>query len=53
MFSTTVTTPRVDPVHNVTLVHIACGMDSAMNSGPIETYAQSTGTTTTTTLLYS
>ncbi len=52
MFSTASTMSQNDPVDTPVFVHIDCGGDSPMKPGKSETYTQSTGPTTTTTLLY-
>lgn len=52
MFSTVTEANETRPVQNRLFVHTACGSESSMNMGGFETYTQSTGTTTTTTLLY-
>ena len=51
MLSTVIVVEEIRPVQNCRFVHTACGSESSMNMGPFETYPQSTGTTTTTTLL--
>jgi hypothetical protein len=53
MFSTAVGSTRQSPVETHQIVHTTCGVESSMNKGGFETYTQSTGPTTTTTLLYS
>ncbi len=52
MFSTPTNSISDGPVETLESVHIACGSESPMNTGVFETYTQSTGTTTTTTLSY-
>lgn len=52
MFSTPQRVSVTSPADKSDFVHIACGTDSSMKPGPIETYSQSTGPTTTTTLLH-
>lgn len=51
MFSTVTMINESRPVQNPGFVHTACGSESSMNMGEFKTYTQSTGTTTTTTLL--
>ncbi len=50
MLSTLNEVPENHPVETYDVVHIACGGESPMNSGILESYPQSTGPTTTTTL---
>ena len=52
MFSTALDTPVDHAVDTRLFVHIACGGESPMKLGTFESYTQSTGPTTTTTLLY-
>ena len=51
MFSTRLHRDVIALVEGGGFVHTTCGGDSPMKTGPKKTYAQSTGTTTTTTLL--
>ncbi len=53
MFSTTPDIGLHRYVETRRFVNMGCEWDSPMFSGPLDTYAQSTGTTTTTTLLNS
>lgn len=53
MISTIAAAARQSPVETLHIVHTTCGLESSMNQGRFETYSQSTGPTTTTTLLYS
>ncbi len=52
MFSTVVPRQADNAVETSTFVNMTCGVDSPMNLGQNERYPQSTGPTTTTTLLY-
>lgn len=52
MFSTAACPSTKTPEEKSFVVHIGCGVDSSMNTVTIQRYAQSTGPTTTTTLLY-
>ena len=51
MFSTGTTGPATGTGEKSHLVHTACGVESSMNSVAIDSYPQSTGPTTTATLL--
>ena len=52
MFSTVTTVSTTAPEEKSNLVHTACGVESSMNSVAIDSCPQSTGPTTTATLLY-